>query len=264
MRWLHRGRPRDAGFTLVELLVAATVSMVIGGMLLSFIMTTTRSARATTAQHDMNEEARNALNRVARELRQASEITYAINPDGPAYSATGLTAITFRADFNGDGCIGNSPTCAGTNNASNPEEVTYCYDPQETNAADRQSLWLIPASIDPANPPAHCSSMTAAQPILAGHVAGFELEYRSNDYRFDANHDGITTWEELDSAPPPLGDAGGSDGNINTPVHTSTDPSHPSTSYVLEHVNSVVVSLTMSESGKTQTYDTQVDLRNRS
>ncbi len=92
--------------------------------------------------------------------------------------------------------------------------------------------------------------MAGALPILAGSVAGFKVEYRSNEYRHDlAPTDGITTWQELDDAPTPVGDPGGSDGNINTSA--------------LAAVNAIVIDLTMRAGGRTQSYRTQVDVRNK-
>lgn len=238
----------DDGFTLVELLVGGMIFLVLGSMLLTSLVVAASSSRTTRAKHDMNEEARTALNRVARELRQADAITYVVNADGPAFSTTSLTAVSLQADFNRDGCTGNAPTCAGTDNVSNPENITYCYDPSAATAVARQSLWLIPTGLTSA--PAGCN-VSGAQPILAGRVGGFRLEYRSNEYLYDSSPvDGITTWRELDAAGPPVGDPGAPDGNINTSA--------------VNFVNSVVIHLTMSRDGHTQAYQTQVDLRNKS
>lgn len=237
----------DRGFTLIEMIVTATIMMIIGAVLLSMVVAATKSSRDSRAQHDMNEEARTALNRMARELRQASSLAFAVNPDGPAYSATSLTAVSFKADFNGDGCSGNSAPCPTPASSAASEEVTYCFDPSAPSAVERDRLWLIPSVLTAA--PSTCSAVSGAQPILAAHVSKLMIEYRSNQYRYDTNPtDGITTWRELDDAPPPVGD-GGSDGNINTNA--------------INGINSVVLNLDMSEGGHTQHYVTQIDLRNR-
>lgn len=246
---LIRASDGDHGFTLVEMIISVMIFVVLGGLLLSALVATSASSRSTRAKHDMNEEARNSLNRMARELRQADAITYVVNADGPSYSAAGLTAVSLRADFNRDGCSGNVVVApCFTDTASNPEDITYCFDPGAATEVGRRSLWLIPTGLTA--PPATCS-VSGAQPILSGRVGQFKVEYRSNEYLYDnAPADGVTTWREMDAAGPPVGDAGSSDGNINT---TSID-----------FVNSLVLHLTMWRDTHTQKYQTQVDLRNKS
>lgn len=252
---LYRRAPRgeDSGFTLVEMLVASMIMLVVMGLSLTTISTFARSSDRIRTDHDLNEEARNALNRMSRELREASRLTSAINPSG---TAGALTAVTFEADFNGDGCAGNA--CFGTDTGTNPETLTYCFDP---NAAGekRTYLWLIPEAL--ATTATSCE-VSLALPILAGHVQGFSVGYRSKLYRYDtgtirddgtvvdaATPDGITTWVEIDAAPPPVGDVGGSDGDINTTAATSID--------------SLVLRISMEGGDRHQDYMTQVDLRNR-
>lgn len=235
----------DRGFTLVELLIAGMLIVIVGGMLATLTASVAQSTSSTRAAHNLNEEARNAINRMSRELRQASLVTYAVNPDGPAHVQSALTAVSFEADFNGDGCAGNG--CSGTDQATNPESLTYCSNPGDPDVSRRAYLWLIPVGVTSA--PTTCD-IAGAQPILAGQVKTFELEYRSHLYRFDTSGDGITTWRELDSAPPPVGEGASADGDINT--------------HALLNVNSVVLRLTMKQTGRTQVYTTQVDLRNRS
>jgi prepilin-type N-terminal cleavage/methylation domain-containing protein len=237
----------DAGFTLVEMLVAVVVLGALGTIFITTVMGAQTSARTTTSENDLNEEARLALNRMARELRQASGLTLALNPDGSGYVSTSTTAVTFSADFNGDGCIdGVAPTPAPSPapvcqayTAANPETLTYCWDP----AATVRQLYLIPGTL-----PGQSCQVSGALPILAGQVTSFKLSYRSNQYLYDASGDGITTWSELDDAGPPVGD---SDGALTQPELTNVD--------------SVVIDLVVSAQGKhQQSYVTQVDLRNLS
>jgi len=245
--WLRQDcRRRDEdGYTLVEVLVAGSIFMVLGAMLLTTLVAAAQSSRSTRTRHDLNEEARNSLNRMARELRQADAITYVLNADGPAFSSTALTTVSLRADFNRDGCSGNA--CSGTDVANNPEDITYCYDPSAPTATERESLWLIPVGLTAAPPSCNTSG---ARPILAGHVGAFRIEYRSNDYLYDnAPADGVTTWRELDAGGPPVGDAGAPDGNINTNA--------------VAHVNALVIHISMTGNEIGQDYQTQVDLRNQ-
>lgn len=233
----------DAGYTLVELLVAGTLLLVVLGMAFSTVVQFAGTGDRVRNDHTLNEEARHSLNRMAREIRQASALTYAVNPDG-SYDPARLTALSLEADFNGDGCAGNA--CAGTDVATNPETLTYCFDPAATGA-NRSNLWLIPTGLSAV--PTTCE-LPGALPILAGNVSRFRLQYRSDSYRFDTTPtDGVTTWQELDAAPPPTGDVGGSDGDINTSA--------------LSGITSVGIELRMQVAGRTQTYDTQVELRNK-
>lgn len=246
-RMRRRQDGADAGFTLVEMLCAMIMLGAFGSIFMSTVIGADNSASATSSQHDLNEEARLALNRMARELRQATALSAVLNPDGPSYNSTAITAVTFTADFNGDGCIdGVAPSPAPTPPpvclpyaASNPETLTYCWDP----SANVRQLYLIPGALATAS-----CQVAGARPILAGQVTTFQLSYRSNRYLYDANGDGITSWLELDQAGTPVGNQNGA---LDGPELANTD--------------SVVIDLTVSANGKhTQSYETQVDLRNLS
>jgi prepilin-type N-terminal cleavage/methylation domain-containing protein len=241
-----RAKRDDAGFTLVEMLVACVLMGILGTVFLTVLLGANTSATATKSSQDLNEEARLGLNRMARELRQATVLQTVLNPDGPSYNASNVTAVTFSADFNGDGCINGvmpsptpspTPTCVA-NDANNPEVLTYCWDPSATV----RQLFLIPGALAGSS-----CQVAGAKPILAGQVTAFKLSYRSNNYLADANNDGITTWLELDQAGPPLG-------NEDNALDTE-----------LPEVDSVVIALTVSANGThVQNYTTQVDLRNLS
>ncbi len=241
-----RRRRDDAGFTLVEMLVAVVLLAVIGTVFMSVMLAAKDSATATRSVQDLNEEARLGLNRMARELRQATVLTSVLNPDGPSYNVNNITAVTFSADFNGDGCINGvmpspaptpTPTC-GANDATNPEVLTYCWDP----ASAVRQLFLIPGTLA-----GNSCTVAGAKPILAGQVTAFKLSYRSNAYLADSNNDGVTTWLEMDQAGPPFG-------NSNSALDTE-----------LPSVDSIVIALTVSANNQhVQNYTTQVDLRNLS
>ena len=176
-----RRQPGESGFTLVEL----AVSMAVMGVLLAVISTTVtgskKSADTVRQVNNLNEEARLALNRISRELRQASEVTSVALDDG----ATGLT---FGVDFNGNGVLDSS--------TADPERLTYRWD---------GSRILLSA--------ADTAGSTVTQPILSGEVSAFRLDYRSSKYEYDCNGDGVTTWQELDAAS--CGPAGNTVGNGN-------------------------------------------------
>lgn len=244
---LRRGG--DAGYTLVELLVAMVVLGVMITMAMTVVVNSQDTVTTSKQLQDINEEARQAVNRMARDVRQASRVVTSVNPDGPAYDAAGLTALRFEADFDGDGCIAGvapspapvpAPTCKAYD-VGNPEDITYCFQPgvRQLYVIDNET---VPTPISTAS-----TDCLGGQPLLAGNVVGFAVQYRSNQYRHDlAPSDGITTWRELDAALPPVGD-----GNGLLDVE-------------LAEVDSVVLSVRMELGGRTQDYRTQVDLRNRS
>jgi len=243
----HERASADAGFTLIEMLVAMLLLGMLGTVFMTTIMGSKSSLSATASSQDLNEEARLALNRMARELRQATSITNVLNPDGASYGSTAITAVTFTADFNGDGCVDGvapapaptpAPVCSAYN-ANNPETLTYCWDP----AGSSKQLYLIPGTLSGST-----CQVSGAMPILAGQVTSFMLAYRSNQYLYDANGDGITTWSELDQAGPPVGN---NDDALDQPE--------------MANIDSVVIDLTVASSGRfSQSYETQVDLRNLS
>ena len=242
----REGQEGQNGFTLVELLVAMSVVVILIAVTLSGVLTAGSAVKTTSAQQGLNEEARQAINRMARDIRQAKSVVTAVNPDGPSFNAAGIVAVRVQADFDGDSCIGGvvvAPivSCLPYNTA-NPEDVTYCYEPgsRQLYVIDNQAPAVVPVT-------SASTSCAGGQPLLAGNVGAFKVEYRSNQYRYDLDPtDGVTTWRELDESPPPVGDGNG-----------QLDSELP-------QIDSVVLNVTMSTNGHSQSYRTQVDLRNHS
>lgn len=253
---LRVSRHDDAGFTLVELIVAASITLLIGSMILGTVLTAGTSVKATHATTDLDGEATQLLNRLTGDLRQATAvwttsggvrvetpaITAVQNPF-PGGTSTAVTSVTFNADFSGDGCIAGvvSDGCnpAPAVDPSDPETETFCWDPMT------QLVYLIAGGVQPGS----CAPTGGGspQPLLSGHVDSFELSYESNNYLYDANGDGVTTWQELDAAGAPVGNG---NGVLDGPE--------------LDHINAVRISLTVSELGHVQSDQTLVSLRNES
>lgn len=237
----------QAGFTLVELVVAMSIAMVLIVVSLGVVINSSEVVATSKQLQDLNEEARQALNRMARDIRQSKSIVTAVNPDRPTFSTTGLVAVRFQSDFDGDGCIGGAvvsggPTSCSAYSPGNPEDLTYCFQPGVAQ------LFIIDNGASGVTPvTATSTDCSGGQPLLAGNVAGFKVEYRSNRYRYDLSpSDGVTTWQEVDSAAPPVGN-----GNGQLDVE-------------LAEIDSVVIHVTMSKAGRQQVYRSQVDLRNSS
>jgi prepilin-type N-terminal cleavage/methylation domain-containing protein len=162
----------DAGFSLIEVLVAMGLFGVLASLLLGLSLSTGRVTENVRALTNINEESRVAVDRLSRELRQATEVTAISLPA----TATDRTAITFWTDFDGDGAMDL--------NAAEPEVLTYGWDPE----TDQFSLTVNDAA-----------GTAVTRPLLAANVSEFTLDLRSSQWQFDADGNGRTTWQELDA-----------------------------------------------------------------
>lgn len=162
----------DAGMTLIEVLVAMSLFGVLATLLLSLSISTGAVTNDVRALSNINEESRLAVDRLSRELRQATEVTAISLPA----TATDRTSLTFWTDFDGDG--------AQDLNAADPEILTYAWDP----ASDRFTLTVNDAS-----------GTAVTRPLLAANVSEFDLDLRSSLWQYDTDANGRTTWQELDA-----------------------------------------------------------------
>lgn len=165
--------PRDAGVSLVEVLVAVGLFGMLGTLLLGFALSTGEVADDVQRTAGLSEEARLAMERMTRELRQAEAVRGVALPASPG----GATAITFWTDFDGDGAEDVVPT--------DPERLTYRWDP----ASGELTLT------------ANEGSTIAETRPMADRVSSFVLGLRSSLWELDADGNGVTTWQEVDRAP---------------------------------------------------------------
>jgi prepilin-type N-terminal cleavage/methylation domain-containing protein len=221
---------KDGGFTLVEVLVAMGLFLLLMSMVMLMVTSATRATQDTRQFTNINEQARIAVERLTRELRQAKELGPATLPSSTDHDV----ALTFGVDFDGSGQVDAV--------ASDPEVLTYRYD------ADHEKLTLTAnnAAGDP-----------ETRPILSREVSAFELQFRSSLYKYDgclpadsagaptALPDGVTDWTELDTI------CGG--GNHNGQLDALE----------LNRIDLVLITLSVLEGPHRQTYQTQVSLRNR-
>lgn len=116
-----------AGFTLVEVMIAASLgSFVLLGVLTTFVMLG-RSGVAAQNYSEMESDARRGLEEFAQDVRMASDIT--LNGTSP------YTSITFTMP---------TTTPAG-NYSANGNQVTYAFD-SATSGATATSLYQLPGS----------------------------------------------------------------------------------------------------------------------
>lgn len=181
----RRRLSKDAGVTVIELLVTMLLFGVLTTVLFSVFLNSQTMTKTMQQNTDLNEESRLVLNRMSRELREAQTIVSVKNPTGAGYDPAAEVVVTFDVDFNGNGTI--EP------NAADPEEITYRFQPSN------KRLLLEAGGI--------------TSPILAASVETFKLSFSSKKYECDSNSDGTVTWEELDSAGSPCP---ANTGNSNT------------------------------------------------
>lgn len=174
---------RDRGFSMVEVLVAMTLFGLLGSVLLGFAVSTANVTDRVQVQGGITGESRVAMERMARELRQATEI------DAVQFQSSTVTttAITFWTDFNGNG--------SRDTDLSDPEVLTYRWDP---------ATRLLTLTANDA------SGGALTRPVLAATVLEFDLRLRSSLWQYDTTQDGEpTTWQDLDRAGAPVGDGNG-------------------------------------------------------
>lgn len=216
---MNTRQARDSGVSLVEVLVGMGLFGVLGTILLGFVLGTSRVTDDTRNLSAINEESRLAMERLTRELRQANKVLSLQLPSAPGDP----TALTFWTDFNGNGTQDLS--------ATDPEVLTYRWAP----TSNRLTLT--------ANDP---SGTAVTRPVLAANVSAFDLDLYSSLWEYDADADGMTTWQELDDAGPPVGDSDDTPDTIE-----------------LDLVDLVTVRMTVLDGAHRQTYRTEIDLRNR-
>jgi prepilin-type N-terminal cleavage/methylation domain-containing protein len=143
----------------------------------------------------------------------------------PAASTGAATALTFWTDFDGDGIQDLSVT--------DPEVLSYRWDPTT------ERLTLTANDED---------GTAVTRPVLASNVSALSLQLYSSRWEYDTTtNDGEPTkWTQIDAAGAPVGD--------NDGVPDARE---------LELIDLVKVSMTVLDGSHRQTYQSQIDLRNR-
>jgi prepilin-type N-terminal cleavage/methylation domain-containing protein len=208
---------RDAGFSLIELLVAMGLFGLLSSILLGAALSTSKASTDTSKLGGVGEETRTAMERMTRELRQAATLR---NVQLAAADNDG-TRFTLWTDFNGNQCLNAQ--------ASDPEALTYAWN----STTGKLTLSAV------------IGGQTKTDLVLAATVTSFTLDLNSSYWQYDTDHNGTTTWQELDASS--IGD--------HDP-RTFTDAE-------LRRIDLVRLSMTATDGTHTVNYSTRVDLRNR-
>lgn len=169
----------DAGYTIVEILVALGIFSLVSSAFVGVMMSGARSTDTTRRNVRVSEEARLGLNRIVRDVREAGWISLpSTNPNAVN------TSFTVSTDYNGDGVYANS---AGAGPAeSNYEVVTYAYD-------DPADAITVTAAGFPTETLIKGVQQVGTTPPLKP-----VFSFTSNRLEYDWNNDGVTTLLELE------------------------------------------------------------------
>jgi type II secretory pathway pseudopilin PulG len=169
---LHGAPRRDAGVSLVEILVAIGLFSVLGTLLLGVALSTAKVTDNTRQVANIGEESRAGMERMTRELRQTAKLTSVHLPAATNDS----TQFTLWADFNGNKCIDASGV--------DPEQLTYVWNP----VTKRLTLT------------ATVLTDTYTERLLAATVSSFTLSLNSSAWQYDKDQDGVTSWQEVNAS----------------------------------------------------------------
>jgi len=104
--WRRPPRGRESGITLMELLVVMAIGSIVSGLLVLTWISLTQAYSHTTRSSESRDDARQAVARLSREIRDA-EATGGLSA---VTSASNSTLIEFTTTFNIEGNTSPSPT----------------------------------------------------------------------------------------------------------------------------------------------------------
>lgn len=156
-RFLTKAKVADEvhGFTLVEMLVSILIFSVIMAGMFTFLWGASSHWQTGKNSAEMTDNARIGLNRMTREIRQASIVTVAQ-----------ANQISFSVDF-----------------GTGAEVITYGFTPGDNG--NPGFIWRS------------TTSASGVQLTLVSDVQSMQFSYYGNDYKCDADGDGVINWSEL-------------------------------------------------------------------
>lgn len=164
----------EAGFTLIEVLVAMALFAVISVGFYQVMFATSSGATRSQSAARVSEEARLGLNRLVRDTREAADLT----------SAT-ATSYRIEIDFDGDG----NPDPTPADPAGNYEVLIVRWNPvaRTVTLSNGVTTEVLMRDVD-------CIRK-------ADNSCHDVFQYASSRLEHDTNGDGVTSAKELDEAP---------------------------------------------------------------
>lgn len=164
----------EGGYSLVEVLVSVVLFSVVSIGFTQVMLSGARGTDITRRNVRVSEEGRLGLNRIVRDVREASWLSL------PGTDPAGVyTSFTIKTDYNGDGVFANSAGAAAAE--SNYEVVTYAYD------AATKRITVTAAGFPPE------TLLAGIEPVGTKPVFSFT----SNRLEYDWSGDGVTTMTEV-------------------------------------------------------------------
>jgi prepilin-type N-terminal cleavage/methylation domain-containing protein len=179
-------RANEAGYTLIEILVAITLFSVVSIGFYQVMIQTVRGSETTRTVANIAEESRLGFNRMLRDAREADSL-----------DAADATSFTIWVDYNAN----------GTRDYTSDEEVRYTY----SSGAGTITLASLNAASNV------LSSAVLMSGVEAVDATVDVFDFTSNRLEYDYNPvDGITTWEEIDTPPTGVVGVGDRDGTLDS------------------------------------------------
>jgi prepilin-type N-terminal cleavage/methylation domain-containing protein len=156
----------EAGFSLVELLIAMSVTLVIAGIASTLVGSSFRLRAREDARSDAVADAQRALNIVSREIANSG---FGLIDNGIVPGDTSATSIRFRSNLNAYTLDGSGNPVPGNRTVSEADEDVK-YSMYNDDAANRHYLVRYDAILgnpDPRN----------GTTVLANRIDSFNLQY---------------------------------------------------------------------------------------
>ncbi|HEU4766741.1 MAG TPA: type II secretion system protein [Pyrinomonadaceae bacterium] len=151
------------GFSLIELLIAMTVTIVIAGIASTLVAQSLRMRAREDARSDAIADAQRALNIVSREIANSG---FGLIDNGLVPGDTGPGSIRFRANLNAYTRDGAGNLVAGATEVLDPDEDIK-YSMYNDDAANRHYLVRYDVTI----------GGREGTTVLANRLDGFQLQY---------------------------------------------------------------------------------------
>lgn len=153
----------QSGFSLIELLIAMTVTIVIAGIASTLVAQSFRMRSREDARSDAIADAQRALNIVSREIANSG---FGLSDNGLVPGDTGPSSIRFRANLNAYTRDGAGNPIAGYDQVVDPDEDIK-YTMYNDAAANRHYLVRYDVTV----------GGRAGTTVLANRLDSFQLKY---------------------------------------------------------------------------------------